>query len=252
MVNRKRQVVAVTLFLVLTIASVAYAAHTTINTDDGQLDANWGNVSVMSNDGDDFANDNYDIDQGWAANASDNSAFYFRVNLVGTGQLPHDYSSFEARLDCNRNGSFQDSGDVVVYYAITGSSEELVECQGDEYPSCDYTAEPNNSDTNAATFGEELSGTPYNYEWRADVNNGSTDWSSCFGQINVQFVSLDSAQTAQDTTTWHGYNVPTAVYLTDFAAKQSLNLTIVAVIAISILVLLVSGWLVQRLAGRLH
>jgi hypothetical protein len=200
--------------IVLTITTVAYAAHTTVNTDDGQVDSNWGNVSVLSNDGDDIADNNHDINQAWVANASDNSAFYFRVNLVGSGQMPHDYSSFEARLDCDRNGSFQDSVDVVVYYAIddSGVGEELVECQGNRYPTCDYGTEPDGADTNAATFGEEIPGTPYNYEWRADVNNGEVNWSQCLGSINVQFASLNGSVTVQDTTPWQGYSVPTAIH----------------------------------------
>ena len=156
MFKNKKYIATVTIILTLISFTIAYAAHTTINTDNGLVDTNWSNVSVHSNDGDDIADNNYDIDQAWIANEANNSGdFYFRVNLVGGGQLPHNYSSFEARLDCNQNGSFSDSIDVVVYYAIDGTTEELVECQGDEYPSCDFTTPPNNSDTNAATFGEE-------------------------------------------------------------------------------------------------
>lgn len=238
-----------TLVLVLgsTLVSIAYAAHTTINTDNGSLDSNWGNVSILADDGDDFGNDNYDINQGWIANEADNSAFYFRVNLVGNGQLPHDYSSFEARLDCNRNGSFQESADVVVYYAIDGSTEELVECQGDEYPQCDFTGGSNNSDTNGANFGEEILGTPNNYEWRADVNNGDTDWSNCLGQINVQFASLDSSFVTQETTTWQGYNVPTAVEITKFGNQPRRNLSSPAVIGSAIIILLAGSLFFKKL-----
>jgi hypothetical protein len=189
---------------------VVYAVRTTINTNDGAVDTHWGSVTVLSNDGNDFANDNYDINQAWITNAPDNSEFYFRVNLVGSGRLPLDYSSFEARLDCNRDGDFVDAVDVVVYYApyeTTYGTEEVVECQGDDYVMCEMLA-TNHSDTNADTFGEEISGSPYNYEWKADVVNGDTNWSQCLGNINVQFASLNQYQQLQDITVWRGYDVP--------------------------------------------
>ncbi|MCB9136447.1 MAG: hypothetical protein H6636_13550 [Anaerolineales bacterium] len=246
MLSKKWYVAGGTLVAILAVTTIAYAAHTTINTNNGQVDANWSNVSALSNDGDDIANNNYDIDQAWVANASDNSAFYFRVSMVGTGQLPHNYSSFEARLDCNQNFVFNDSVDVVVYYAIEdgGIGEELVECQGNQYFECDYDPEPNGADTNANTFGEEIAGAPYNYEWRADVNNGEVDWSQCFGTINVQFLSLDDSFATQDTTLWRSYNVPTAIELHQFTAQPSRNLNIVGMIAIPGLILLVvSGFI---------
>ena len=149
-------------FMGLAITGIAYAANTVIDTNDGQVDSNWAVVPVLSSDGDDFANDNYDINQAWVASAPDQSAFYFRVSLVGAGQLPHNYSSFEARLDCDRNGSFLDASDVVVYYAISPSFEELVECQGSDYSECDYNPEPNLSDSNLDTFGEEVSAGSFN------------------------------------------------------------------------------------------
>jgi hypothetical protein len=219
MINNKKFIAAITFLLTLATFSIAYAAHTSIDTTNGSVDANWSNVTVLRNDGDDIGNDNYDINQAWVANASDNSEFYFRVSLVGSGQLPHDYSSFEARLDCNQNGNYFDSVDVIVYYAIRPTGEELVECQGDEYPECDFTTEPNNSDANGASFGEEISGPPYNYEWRADSDTGDTDWSQCFGQINVQFTSLNSTFAVQDSTAMRVYNVPTAIQLTGFIAN---------------------------------
>jgi hypothetical protein len=219
MFNKKKSIAALAFILTLATFSIAYAAHTTINTTDGFVDANWSSVTVFRNDGDDIGDNNYDINQAWIANTSDNSAFYFRVSLVGSGQLPHDYSSFEARLDCNQNSNYFDSADVIVYYAIDGTTEEIVECQGDEYPQCDFTQVPNNSDANPASFGEEISSTPHNYEWRADPYNGDTDWSQCFGQINGQFTSYTGGFILQDSTVTGVYNTPTAVKMTGFTAK---------------------------------
>lgn len=217
--NRKKFIAVAAFILTITTFSIAYAAHTTINTNDGSVDPNWSNVSVLSNDGDDIANNNYDIDQAWIANAADNSGVYFRVSLIDSGQLPTNYSSFEARLDCNQNGNYFDNVDVIVYYAINGTTEELVECQGNEYPDCDYNPEPNHSDTNAASFGEAMSGARYNYEWQADPINGTTDWSQCFGSINVQFTSLDNILNVQDSTVARAYNIPTAIHFVHSTAS---------------------------------
>ena len=219
MFNNKKAIAAITFILTLTLFSIAYAAHTIIDTNNGLVDANWSNVAVLRTDGDDFANDNYDINQVWVANAADNSGFYFRASLVGAGELPNDYSSLEARLDCNQNGSYNDAVDVTVYYAVLGVTEETVECQGDEYPLCEAVVEPNNSDTNPVSFGEEIAGPPYNYEWRADPLNGTTDWSQCFGQINVQFNSLDGNLVVQESTVMRGYNAPTAIRLAGVMAN---------------------------------
>ena len=249
MFSNKIHIIVGTIAFTLVTFTIAYAAHTTINTANNQVDTNWSNVSVHSNDGDDIGNNNYDIDQAWIANeAATSGGFYFRVNLVGTGQLPHDYSSFEARLDCNQNGSFSDSVDVVVYYAIDGATEELVECQGDEYPSCDYATPPNFSDTNDASFGEEIADATYNYEWRADPDSGDTDWSQCFGAIDVQFTSLNSSFTVQDSTVVRAYSAPTSIILADFTAKHEL-INIFMLVGV-ILLLVVMIWVAKRMSKR--
>ena len=234
MFNKKKFFTITTFIAILATVSIAYAAHTTIDTNNGVVDANWSNVPVLQTDGDDIGNDNYDINQVWVANESDNSAFYFRASLIGSGQLPNDYSSFEARLDCDQNGNYLDSVDVIVYYAINGAVEELVECQGDEYDQCDYNPEPNNSDTNTALFGEEIAGPPYNYEWRAYPSDGTTDWSQCFGQINVQFASLNNGFVVQDSTVMRAYNVPTAIQLSGLTAANRGNQSLFAVGALGL------------------
>ena len=217
MPSRKHHVgtIVIAVAALLVFASVAYSAHVTINTDDGVVDENWDDVSVTITDGSDTTAD-YDIVEAWVGNAEDNSAFYFRVNLAGTGHLPDDYSTLEARLDCNQDGDFTDAGDIVVYYALdtfligpgNPNGEEVVECQGSDYIDCDYAPEPNHSDTNPVTFGEEIAGTPYNYEWQADVDSGDTDWSACLGTFNVQFASVDNTGTEQDITVWAAYTTP--------------------------------------------
>jgi hypothetical protein len=216
MPSRKHHIgtILIAVAALLIFASVAYSDQVAINTDDGVVDAGWDEVSVLITDGVDTAA-NYDIVEAWVGNAEDNSAFYFRVNLAGSGQLPNDYSALEARLDCNQDGDFTDAGDIVVYYALDTflpDGEEVAECQGSDYIDCDYAPEPNNSDTNTISFGEEIAGAPYNYEWQADVDNGDTDWSACLGTFNVQFASVDNTGTEQDITVWASYTTPPEEY----------------------------------------
>jgi hypothetical protein len=204
-----RAVVIVVAALLIAIP-VVYAASVMIDTDDGAVDADWDTVSVTIDDGADTAA-NYDIVEAWVGSPEDNGALYFRVNLASSGQLPDDYSTLEARLDCNQDGDFTDAQDVVVYYALDTflpDGEEIAECQGADYIDCDYAPEPNLSDTNPITSGEEITGTigvPYNYEWQADVRNGTTDYSACYGTFNVQFASVDNTGTVQDITVWAEY-----------------------------------------------
>ena len=252
MPSRKHHVgtIVIAVAALLVFASVAYSAHVTINTDDGVVDENWDDVSVTITDGSDTTAD-YDIVEAWVGNAEDNSAFYFRVNLAGTGQLPNDYSALEARLDCTQpaNGSFQDAEDVVVYYALDAflvgpgnpNGEEVMECQGTDYIDCDYLPEPNNSDTDPVTFGEEIAGTPYNYEWQADVTNGSTDWTACLtGTFNIQFASVNTSGAVQDVTVWQAYSAPNSVTLAGFTAQnQALPVAAIVLGAVTVGSLLV-------------
>ena len=245
MFSKKRSFLLITIAIaiMLSVVSVVYAAHITIDTNDNAVDTNWVNVPVSIVDGPGTAA-NYDIDEAWVGNAADNSAFYFRVSLVNGGQLPQDYSTLEARLDCNQNGSFTDAQDVIVYYALDTflpDGEEAVECQGSDYIDCDYTLGPNTSDTNPITFGEEIPGTQYNYEWQADVVNGDTDWSACLGTFNVQFASVDTNGTEQNITTWQAYSAPNAVTLSSIAVQSplmSISAVVLGVIAVGGLIVI--------------
>jgi hypothetical protein len=205
-------VIAIAALLVFT--SVAYAAHVTIDTNDGVVDTDWGSVPMLYDDGGDVTA-NYDIAEAWMGNdAASPSEFYFRVNLEGTGRLPID-SVLEARLDCDQDGLFNESVDITIYYwIISGPDEILLECQGDNSV----------CETNPDSFGEEItvSAPPYNYEWKADVSTGvgtEADWSACMGTVDVQFASGNGAAT-QDLTTTRGYSAPTAVTLKTFAVQN--------------------------------
>ena len=104
-------------------AGTASATYVLINTADGAVDANWVLTDSLVRDGDDIANDGYNLDEAWIASDGSSSAFYFRANLYGSGVLPHDGSRLEARLDCNRDGSFTGSQDVVMLYGVDNAQE---------------------------------------------------------------------------------------------------------------------------------
>jgi hypothetical protein len=206
-------VVAVAALLVFT--SVAYAAHVTIDTNDGAVDTNWSAVPMLYDDGGDGVADNYNIAEAWMGNnASPPTEFYFRVNLWNSGLLPVN-SSLEAALDCNQNGLFDEVVDVTVaYQLLSGGLELVVECQGD-LSACDTDGSP-------TALGEEITGTPNNYEWMANTS-GTVDWSNCLGAVDVQFRSWDlnsPSVTPQDETAVRGYSVPNVVTLKSFTAQN--------------------------------
>jgi hypothetical protein len=205
----------------LAIGSVAYAAFVVeIDTDDGVLDTRWGAEPPLIIDfgGQPDATPNFDILEAWVGTDPTGSAYYFRVTLVGA--LQPDYSVLEARLDCNRNGLYQDLGDMIVYYQLNvGGAEEVVECQGIDYWDCAYRLPTNTSDLNPDTFGEGIPGTPTNYEWKGELTTGDANWSECLGTINVQFAALDPTGFEQDVTDPAEYiGIPTVVDLATFTA----------------------------------
>ena len=111
-------------------------------------------------------------------------------------------------------------------------------------PLCDSQASGNHTDSNPASYGEEIIGSLSNYEWKADLNNGDTSWSACLGVINVQFAALNPSHAAMDTTSWQSHNVPSAVRLADFDVRQANDWRLLLPAA----VLLLLG-LIMRIAG---
>ncbi len=203
-----------------------------------QVDSDWGAPLMDSGTG--SVDPNYDIDDGWVGNEADNSFMYFRVSLAPGSQLPSDYDTLEARLDCDQNGSYTDVVDVVVRYSLDDfllPPEELWECQGND-PYCFFPED------NGDTYGEVILGSPNNYEWRADTAGGvgNVDWTACFGGINVQFASINSSGQQQDATLWEGFSTPNTVTMSNFASRipllGSAIAIVVSVVALSGLVVL--------------
>ncbi len=227
-----RRIITIWLILVFFIPITAYAAFYAIDTNDGLVDSDWSSVNVFNNDGNDYANDNFDIDQTWITSSSDKQFLYFRVSLVGSGQLPLDsYSSFEVRFDCNDDSNF----DIVVFYSRYW--DDAVECPSSGYWECN---DATTSDWNGHSFAELIPGSPYNYEWMVDTVNGDGDatnvnWTGCLTNPDIWFLSTDNTGAIVDTTVSRAYNLTTAVTLQDFTANQQKGKTIHAAIYMALM-----------------
>lgn len=250
--KRRSFLLIITVAVMLSVVSIVYAAHVTINTNNDGVD-DWSAVPVLVSDGDDVSNDSYDIANAWMGNdAANPTEVYFRVDLVG-GPLPSGGDSLEARLDCSSpaNDSFQDAEDMVVYYFLGfagPTADDIAECQGNFYASGCPTG---SIEQNGVTFGEEIENSgSYTYEWKADIS-GSANWSACLGNVNVQFASImfGIPLTEMDSTAWSegGYSIPTSVMLAGIAAQSQVMPAIAVVLGT---VALGSLFLIQRRKGK--
>jgi hypothetical protein len=193
----------------LLIPAVVIAAHYIIDTDDGNIDADWPAVSATLFDGDDYADDDFDIARVWVTNAGNYA--YFRATLVGSGGFGYSQDNYiVANLDCNRNGVNTDAQDILVFYSP--NMDLAFECQGNDQPGC-FSAEDN-----GGTYGEEIAVFPTNYEWMA-ATTGSVNWVNCASNIDVWFSTYDYLNEIEhDVTPAFTYNVPTVVSLSEFSA----------------------------------
>ncbi len=238
-INRYHTMIII-LGIALLLPGVALAAHYAISTTDSSVD-DWTGVVTTVTDGDDGSvDDNWDIDQAWVTDNSAHSEMYFRVNFVGSGAFPGcaNCSFIEARIDCNRDNDFSDAGDVVVFY--DPATPYAGECQGNDWPGCYTTME-----INGATFGQMLSGTPNNYEFKADTTDG-VSWSSCTDGINVFFATYDWENSiTYDSTSAIAFNLPTSVTLNKFSARTQ-NENQAALVSIIAGALLITGQSIFR------
>lgn len=204
----------------LALPLIVHADHAVINTNDGLVDAAWASISRTVIDGDDYADDNWDIQQAWVTNAADGSYFYFRALLLG--KIPaNDWSGVEALLDCNNDGDVSDANDVIIYFAPGSTYPDSVgACQGNVWPTtC--------GDYDTVYDREEIIGaSPTNYEWRAPTT-GTINYSACTGNIKVGFRTtyMESSGTYQfhDSTSWIDFNAPTMAAVKSLSSKTIIH-----------------------------
>jgi hypothetical protein len=246
-IKRSLHLLAIIFGMALVMPGVALAAHFTISTTDSSV-SDWTGVEATVTDGDDAGvDDNWDINQAWVANNSDQSEMYFRVNLVGSGAFPGlaTYRFIEARVDCNRDSDHTDAEDVVVYYDPASSSAG--ECQGNNYPDCSPSYA---LDENGDSFGQNISGTPNNYEFKADTANGKVDWSACNGQVSVTFATFyygtPPGNVTYDSTSAVEINVPTVVKMNDISARSKSTNRVSMVLIIAGVLLITGQSIIKR------
>lgn len=102
------------------IASVAFAAWTTINLGNNAIDTTWGAASYSELTNDAGINDRDDIKNAWVR--YDGSNIYFRVETFAGPVLSSPNYRVVGALDCNYNGIFTDpvngaAGDRLIIYA---------------------------------------------------------------------------------------------------------------------------------------
>jgi hypothetical protein len=229
--------IALTLIIVLMTFTIAYAAFISINTNDGLVDSNWPATPFLTDPTGDAA-PGEDIQNFWVGtDANPPTVYFFRAQLATWMPTTSNYF-LETRLDCNNNGSFFDSADVVVDYS----------------PMADLTDVLNgtfaNEDTQPNTFGEVTNATGV-YEWKAATSGPNVNWGQCKSgsHINVMLATVDPTFIDVDTTSSRGFNVPTAVTLRDLSAQSSAA-TSTLPLAVLVLALGVGALLITR--RRLH
>lgn len=195
-------------------AAVVQATFVTINTNNNIIDPAWSAVTVLrQKPKTPGVVDGLNIKQVWVTREADKSFWYFRADLYG--QLPTDnYSSIEARIDCNNDNAFTGAQDKIVFYyhsAASNTLDNVIECAGNNYPLCSTDGESKGWD-----FGEQIpvgDGT-YAYEWKADTNElGGIDWSACSQQKTIQFVTVDNTGKVIDSIFPALVDGPTVAYL---------------------------------------
>ncbi len=236
------------LLAALLFPAAALAGHYEIDTDDGSVDADWVSVNATVIDGDDFGTQNYDIQQAWVTNSGND--FYFRIQLVPGARLPNN-GAVAARLDCNKDSSYiTDEVDTIAWYRR--DTDEARECEGSAGTNHCHNQPGTTRELNDNTFGEEIATDlgggvmQYDYEWRADTNEGAVNWSACAGNVDIVFATAYLLGTEQDNTETGGsvvhYNVPTSVTLERFSAHAgrrwlgTIGAGLLALIAVSITV----------------
>lgn len=99
---------------VLAASAAASAGWVTINTNDGQVDSQWGTALWTDTDDDPNINNTVEINRAWYV--VDGTSITFRIETRAAPALPAAQYQAIAGFDCNGNGYFQDAADRLVSY----------------------------------------------------------------------------------------------------------------------------------------
>lgn len=149
------------ILVLLLVSAAAYAAWTTIDTNDAAIDTNWGDPKYTSTCNDPGVADDYEIRNAWYR--YDGDSFYFRVETCVGPALGSDGSGrLSAGIDCTGDGQVNASGDRAVTYNDSDGTVALF----------DGLRNPANPDgyTSDATYAEKVVGPDFlNVEWKTDL-----------------------------------------------------------------------------------
>lgn len=187
---------ALSVLVVLTTFTIAYAAFISINTNDGAVDVNWP-ATPFRNDAAGDASAGYDIINFWVGtDANPPTQYFFRADLDAAMSGTNPF--LEARLDCNNNGNFEEAVDVWVDY-IPATDDTQV-----------WAGDLSVDHVQPASYGEATSTTGV-YEWKAATSGGSVSWSACLsGTPSIILVTIDDTTVVDDTVA-RNIDVTTAV-----------------------------------------
>lgn len=211
---------ALSVLVILTTFTIAYAAFISIDTNDGGVDTNWPAAPFRNDDSGD-ASTGYDIIDFWVGtDANPPTQYFFRADLDAAMSGTNPF--LEARLDCNNNGIFDEAVDVLVDY-VPGADETWVYAGNDI----------NISHPQPATSGEETA-TAGVYEWKASTSGGPVSWTACLsGTPSIMLVTMED-DTDMDTTEARRIDVVTAVTFQRFdgvsTSRSFLAVTLVSVL----------------------
>ena len=112
--SRRSIPLLIALLVLFATAMIALADWTTIDTDDDDIDPNWGTPVYTDATNDSGVEDQDEIRYAWYAYDGDN--IYFRMESWASGNIlsSSGYKRAIGALDCNRDGDFEDAEDRAI------------------------------------------------------------------------------------------------------------------------------------------
>lgn len=206
--------------LALLVTGIVFAAPLValIDTNDGQVDSDWGTPIYTSAANQEDKTDTIEIKNAWLM--SDSEQLYFRIQTYAASALISGYGAVAA-IDCNQDGLTNTRDDRLIAWEV--SNDALTFRYGDTLESvgqpciigfpCEYGERvnvPNND----------------NVEWRADYSvidpvQYTTFPADCRDAVNISLAIVNMTSTAiADNTPLYPWNVPTSVDVKEIKAAS--------------------------------
>jgi hypothetical protein len=234
-------------------SSVTLAGLFEINTDDGTV-ADWDEVEVFQTDpiGDigRFVNAGNDIVMAKVASGKENDELYlyFLVQTAESPAVPGRGRAVAAIIDCDRNGDDTEITDRHVVY-LPDHDRVYVMLGNSDW----YAPVPDDSATGDGdpTFGQRIG----NFiEWKIPLSSlppgdDSDQTVDCKNNVDIRFETQIApltflSQMLDTTEPPEGWNIPTALTVTNFSAEKDLvgMLEVLSLWVVGLLLVTMSGW----------